>query len=145
MEGQKVYLIKSIVRMQAVVRGFLARQAFYQGMKNASFRPTNPNLRKKLVGYKLSRIGKQYVEQMAVEREGIMKSIQNVDKSIKDTESLLESFIPNMSKLFLEKRQKMMEKRNEEEKKEQKLSAFWSKIKEKAQKRDDKDCPICYN
>jgi hypothetical protein len=46
------------------------------------------------------------MDQMTKERMEIFNNIQKVDKSIQDTEKLLESFIPNMSRLFQEKRLK---------------------------------------
>lgn len=43
---------------------------------------------------------------MTKEREEFLGSISKVDKSIKDTEKLLESFIPNMARIQNEKREK---------------------------------------
>jgi hypothetical protein len=37
---------------------------------------------------------------MTKEREEILGTIHRVDKSIKDTEKLLESFIPNMARIW---------------------------------------------
>lgn len=67
-----------------------------------------------------------------------------VDKSIKDTEQLLESFLPNMAKIWEIKRQQqtVYTKKREEE---VKLSQKWQSIKDKATTRGDKECPICYN
>ena len=36
----------------------------------------------------------------------ILGTIQKVDKSIKDTEKLLESFIPNMARIWNERRER---------------------------------------
>jgi len=58
-EGQKKYLTKCIVRIQCHGRGFLARNYFYEMLKGRSYQPQNSSLRKKLIGYKLSRIGKK--------------------------------------------------------------------------------------
>lgn len=43
---------------------------------------------------------------MTKEREEILGSINKVDKSIKDTEKLLESFLPNMARIWNERREK---------------------------------------
>lgn len=43
---------------------------------------------------------------MSKEREEILGAIGKVDKSIKDTEKLLESFIPNMARIWNERREK---------------------------------------
>lgn len=67
-EGQKTYLMKCIVRMQGLTRGFLARNFFYESLKLRGYQPWNKVLRKKLIGYKLSRIGKKQRDQMDKER-----------------------------------------------------------------------------
>jgi hypothetical protein len=43
---------------------------------------------------------------MTKEREEILGTIHRVDKSIKDTEKLLESFIPNMARIWNERRER---------------------------------------
>lgn len=59
---------------------------------------------------------------------------------------MLESYIPNMAKIFQQRREKLGYNREEEEKKkEEKLNSFWQKIKDKAVGRGDKDCSICVN
>jgi hypothetical protein len=65
-------------------------------------------MRKRFIGYKLSRIGKKYLTMMTKEREEFLGSISKVDNSIKDTEKLLESFIPNMARIWNEKREKAL-------------------------------------
>ena len=37
---------------------------------------------------------------MSIERQAIFLMVEKIDKSINDTEALLESFIPNMSRIF---------------------------------------------
>ncbi len=53
-----------------------------------------------------------------------MDSIIRVDKSIKDTEKLLESYIPNMAKYFQQKREKEIET-IKSKKEEEKLNKYW--------------------
>ena len=79
---------------------------------------------------------------MKKERESIVEMVQKLDKNIKDTEKLLESFLPNLNNVLLQKKHVQVK---EETKTLQKLSEFWQKTKEKALKRCEKDCPICYN
>ena len=79
---------------------------------------------------------------MKKERESIVEMVQKLDKNIKDTEKLLESFLPNLNNVLLQKKHVQTK---EETKTQQKLSEFWQKTKEKALKRCEKDCPICYN
>ena len=62
---------------------------------------------------------------MTKERQSIMDMVTKVDKSIKDTEKLLESFIPNLSKFFQQKREKELESRMKQQREEAKLSKFW--------------------
>lgn len=105
-EGMKRYLLTCILSMQALARGFLARNHFYQGMKDRGYQPKISNIRKRFIGYKLGRIGKRYLSMMTKERAEIMESIQKVDKSIQDTDKLLESFLPNMARIWNERRQR---------------------------------------
>jgi hypothetical protein len=55
--------------MQKLARGFLARNHFYQSIKDCGYQPQNTSLRKRFIGYKLSRIGKRYLSMMTKERE----------------------------------------------------------------------------
>ncbi len=67
-----------------------------------------------------------------------------MDKSIKDTDKLLDSFLPNMARIWQERRERArinLERQKEEEK----LDKFWKPIRDKAASRHEKDCPICYN
>ena len=84
---------------------------------------------------------------MNKERQSILDMVAKVDKSIEDTEQLLESFIPNMSRYFMQKREKELQSRGgrKQQNEEEKLSKFWQDIKDKALSRGDKECPICYN
>lgn len=62
-------MIKIIKKIQCVAKGFLARNAFYQEMKDKQYYPKNTDLKKKYIGYKLSLIGKRWREEMAKDRE----------------------------------------------------------------------------
>ena len=117
MEGQKMYLMKQIFRIQSLAKGFLARNHFYQNIKQTGYLPINKFLKKKFIGYKLNRIGKKYIDQMTKERMEVFSTIQKMDKSIKDTEKLLESFIPNVNKILQQRREKelMMKGHNDKE------------------------------
>ena len=46
----------------------------------------------------------------------MVETVANLDKNIKDTEALLESFMPNIPRLF-QKRMERAEARNREERK----------------------------
>lgn len=52
---------------------------------------------------------------MTKEREEILGTIQKVDKSIKDTEKLLDSFLPNMARIWQERRQREKQEREQQE------------------------------
>ena len=82
---------------------------------------------------------------MTKEREEILGTIHRVDKSIKDTEKLLESFIPNMARIWNERREREMQERLDKDREEQKLDKHWKPIMDQFKSRDEKDCPICYN
>ena len=141
----KKYLLNCIMAMQALARGFLARNHFYQRMKDQGYQPKNSNMRKRFIGYKLSRIGKKYLTMMTKEREEFLGSISKVDKSIKDTEKLLESFIPNMARIWNQKREKARQERDLLKKDEERLDKFWKPIFDKFTSRGEKECPVCYN
>ena len=62
---------------------------------------------------------------MTKEREEILGTIHRVDKSIKDTEKLLESFIPNMARIWNERRERERQERLDKDREEQKLDKHW--------------------
>jgi len=64
------------------VKGFVTRNAFYKNMKDTLYVPTNMTLKKRFIGFKLSRIGKKQFDQMSKERQGILNMIAKVDKNI---------------------------------------------------------------
>ena len=130
-EGQKSYIVDCVKRIQKVGRGFLARNKFYEGLKQTGYMPKQGPLRRKLIGYKLSRVGRKYTEQMNKERQRILGTVKEVDKSIEDTEKLLESFLPNMARIWEDKRREAREKARKEEE-EGKVSRYWEEIKNKA-------------
>jgi hypothetical protein len=82
---------------------------------------------------------------MTKEREEILGTIQRVDKSIKDTEKLLESFLPNMARIWNERREKQRLERLKKESEEHKLDQKWRPVMDKFNIRHEKECPICYN
>jgi hypothetical protein len=65
---------------------------------------------------------------MTKEREEILGTIHRVDKSIKDTEKLLESFIPNMARIWNERRERERQERLDKDREEQKLDKHWKPI-----------------
>ena len=58
-EGQRRYLVHITVKIQAVARGFVARNAFYMMMKDRGYKPECEDMRKRLIGFKLSLINKK--------------------------------------------------------------------------------------
>jgi len=57
--GQRRYLVYMTVKCQALTRGFLARNAFYNLMIEKQYRPDCEDMRKRLIGFKLSLINKK--------------------------------------------------------------------------------------
>lgn len=89
-----------VIKIQAGTRGFIARNAFYTNMKDTGYKPDNEDMRKRFIGFKLGLISKRQNAVMKQERDeaGLMDSM--VDKNIKNTEQLLESFYPNVQRLM---------------------------------------------
>lgn len=58
-EGQKRYLVAMVVKLQGLTRGFLARNAFYHGIIDKNYTPECEDMRKRLIGFKLSLISKR--------------------------------------------------------------------------------------
>jgi hypothetical protein len=50
--------------MQALVRGFLTRNAFYKKLKDSGIKPKCDVIRKRLIGWKLGRINKKWIDNM---------------------------------------------------------------------------------
>jgi hypothetical protein len=90
-------------------------------MKDQSYKPKEEGLRKKFIGYKLGRIGKRYIDEVNLERDRVIKMVQQVDKNIKSTETLLESFMPSVGQVMAARKRREAEKfyREKQEKEEQ--------------------------
>ena len=132
-----------VVKIQAGARGFLARNDFYMNMKNTFYMPENDDMRKRFIGFKLGLISKKQNERMRKEREeaGLLDSM--VDKNIKDTDQLLESFYPNVQRIMNEKNERAQESFKKKQK-AMELDQFWTEVKAKAMARNECECPICY-
>ena len=58
------FLMELVVKMQALVRGFIQRNNFYKQMKDTGYKPEATIIRKRYIGYKLGRISKKYIDNM---------------------------------------------------------------------------------
>jgi len=111
-------------------------------MKDSGYKPVTEIIRKRFIGYKLGRISKKYIDNMTKERRQLLDLIKQIDHNIESTDHLLESFMPNMTRML---QQKMIRKGNSGKQHEsQILSEFWQEKRIQALERNDKDCPICY-
>ena len=102
-QGQMRFLLDLVVKMQALVRGFHQRNRFYKNMKDTGYKPETTIIRKRFIGWKLGRISKKYIDNMTQERRELLDFIKKIDNNITNTESLLESYMPNMARLMQKK------------------------------------------
>ena len=124
--GQLRFLQRIVVKMQGLVRGFIQRNKFYKGMKDTGYKPRTDVIRKRYIGYKLGRISKKWIDNMTQERREMLEFIKHVDKNIESTEKLLESFLPNLSKMMANNHEKKLIAKKQMQNAENKiLSEFW--------------------
>ena len=97
------FLLKIVVQIQGLVRGFLQRNAFYKSMKDNGYKPSTDIIRKRFIGYKLGRISKKHIDNMSADRVQFLSFIKNIDANIESTEKLLLDFMPNISRIMQEK------------------------------------------
>ena len=69
-------------------------------MKETAYKPVTTIIKKRYIGWKLGRISKKYIDNMTQERRELLDFIKKIDSNITDTESLLESYMPNMTRLM---------------------------------------------
>jgi len=133
-----------VIKIQSLTRGFINRNMFYDKMKQINYKPINEDLRKQFIGYKLGLISKKQRFEMAEKRIEAGHVVDQVSKHIKNTESLLESFYPNVTRIMNAK-QKRDDEQNRKKKEEDQLNNFWQIIRQQALERNENSCPICYN
>lgn len=69
-------------------------------MKDHQYKPTTEVIRKRFIGWKLGRISKKYIDNMTQERRELLDFIKQIDHNIESTDRLLESLMPNMTKIM---------------------------------------------
>jgi len=95
-------------------------------MKDTGYKPRTDVIRKRYIGYKLGRISKKWIDNMTQERREMLEFIKHVDKNIESTEKLLESFLPNLSKMMANNHEKKLIAKKQMQNAENKiLSEFW--------------------
>merc|ERR1712196_651768 len=102
-EGQQRYLVEVCCKIQGLVRGHLARNAFYYMMIDKKYKPVNEDMRKRLIGFKLGLIGKKqtdYIERFRLDAD---KSLKDSGQNVKITEKLIESYYPNIARAMMER------------------------------------------
>lgn len=130
--GQRRYLEHVTIKCQALTRGFLARNAFYNMMIKRQYKPADEDMRKRLIGFKLGLINKRQHYMMQEERKAAGILDKSIDKNIKDTESLLNSFLPNVQRAMDSKKQRSFAMRRQQQVTEE-LTQFWQAVKEQAE------------
>ena len=146
LEGQKRFLINCLIKIQSLVKGFIQRIRFYDDLKNNNVKLQNQTLKRNLIAHKLGRISKKRIDQMKKEREGVEKWMNKMSTTTKSAEMLIEEFLPNVEKIFNQRREDLSNlKIKIEEKSGKRLDFRWQKVYEKAISRGDCECSICYN
>lgn len=69
-------------------------------MKDSSYKPLTTIIRKRFIGWKLGRISKKYINNMTKERQELLEFIKMIDHNIESTDKLLESLLPNITKVM---------------------------------------------
>ena len=146
LEGQKKFLIRWLVKIQCLVKGFIQRIKFYDYMKDNNIRPENQKLKRNLIAHKLGRISKKQIDKMKQERAGVEKYMMRMASKTKSAELLIEEFLPNVEKIFNERKENLSNlKIKIEEKSGKRMDYRWQKIHEKATSRGDWEWSIWYN
>ena len=89
-EGHRILLMRYIVKIQALVRGFLKRLHFYERLKNEGMPLESTLLKRRLIAHKLERISKRRMEGMKKNRANIEGWIKKIDSNIESTAQLFE-------------------------------------------------------
>ncbi|CAI2369644.1 unnamed protein product [Moneuplotes crassus] len=144
--GQKKFLINCLIKIQSLVKGFLQRLNFYANMKETGYKPANETLNRNFIAYKLGRISKKQIDHMKKERLGVEAYMKHMKLDTKSAEALIEEFLPNVEKIFRDRAQAISNlKIKLEEKSQTKLTYRWQRAYDKASKRADCECAICYS
>lgn len=101
-------------------------------MIKRQYKPADEDMRKRLIGFKLGLINKRQHYMMQEERKAAGILDKSIDKNIKDTESLLNSFLPNVQRAMDSKKQRSFAMRRQQQVTEE-LTQFWQAVKEQAE------------
>ena len=72
-------------------------------LKDASYKPINDDMRKRLIGWKLQQISRRQRLAMEEHRRQAGLLIEKAANGIQDTEKLLESFYPNVHRMMMQR------------------------------------------
>lgn len=145
-EGQKRFLIRWLVKIQALSKGFLGRLSFYENLKQKGVKLENQTLKRNLIAYKLGRISKKQIDGMSKERAGADIYMKHMSSKAKSAEALIEEFLPNVERIFRERTEELSNlKIKIEERSGKRMDFRWQKIFEKASNRKDCEWAICFN
>lgn len=115
-------------------------------MKDNNYKPENQTLKRSLIAHKLGRISKKQIDKMKQERAGVEKWMTKMSNKTKSAELLIEEFLPNVERIFNERREDLSNlKIKIEERSGKRLDFRWQKVYEMATSRADCECAICYN
>ena len=84
----------------------MARNRFYQNMRDSGYKPSNDDIRKRLIGWKLQQITRKQRHAMEQQRRQAGLLIARAAIGIDSTEKLLESFYPNVQRIMQERKQR---------------------------------------
>ena len=83
-----MYISNSIIKIQAHWRGYLSRNAFYEIL--IKHPPSHINLKKKLMGYRFSRISKKMRHNIHNQNKKVDRIIEGIEKNIEENEQIFE-------------------------------------------------------
>merc|ERR1712166_226003 len=111
-------------------------------MKDTGYKPVTSIIRKRFIGYKLGRISKKYIDNMTNERRELLNFIKQIDQNITSTEELLSSYMPNMARMFQQKKERKQKAAPQQFAGQ--ISEYWQEKRIQALERQETECSICY-
>jgi hypothetical protein len=97
----------------------MARNRFYQMLKDSQYKPANEDMRKRLIGWKLQQISRRQRLAMEESRRQAGVLIEKAASGIRNTEQLLQSFYPNVHRIMQERTLRASMKRKQQQEEQQ--------------------------
>lgn len=141
--GSITYITKCVIKIQKLWRGYSGRKFFFEiHCKNPEYLPRIIKLKKRLISYRLMKVGRKVDRTMKMKTKATEDFIQKMEENIKNNNENIEKQIANIYH-YNEENKLQVRDLLPQKKSPQIIGKKWHEIKEKSLKLCGNECTIC--